>query len=453
VNAYLGAQSADGLGIVDFTPDWSVLAYAVTLAGASALLFSVGPAIRVWRQDLLPFLKPGEHAVAAGRSWFSYTLAALQLGFSVLLLTLAGLAVRSLTIIESADVGFDAQRLLIVRVNSGELATDSTRRLSVLEQLRDRLQNVPGVAAATYVRVTPPFGAPIETVRAGTSSEARSAERNHVGPGFFRLLGVPMLTGAEFSAADISGLTSAAVINQHLAEQLWPGQSALGRTMVYGQAQQRVQVVGVVPNALVHGFRREVRPLMVFLPEHLALNNSGRTTFYVRHSGPLETMAPAIREALRNFDASIPVESLTTMEAALAETTAPVRTLTTLLALFAVGSLLVAALGLYGILAVEGRRRTREFGVRIALGASGRQVIRSVLHQGAVLTAAGVGLGVLLSLGVATVARGLLFGVTPADPLTYLAVVAALTVVSLVASYIPARRASRLDPVLALRQE
>jgi hypothetical protein len=293
----------------------------------------------------------------------------------------------------------------------------------------------------------------MDPVTAGGASPAISAERNSIGPGFFEIVGTPPLAGREFTPDDARSGRSMAIINQPLADRLWPGQSAVGRTVFMGDAEQPAEIVGVVPNAFYHGFRREPRPNVVFLPESQRPEAPGRMTFYVRHTTAVDIVAPAVRASLRDFDSRIPIESMTAMDAALEETTAPVRMTTSLLMLFAIGSTIIAAIGLYGVVAFDMRRRTREFGVRLAIGASARQVLGSILREAATLTVVGLGIGVLLSVAAATLASGLLFGITPTDPGTYAAVFALLSLVSLTASGIPAWRASRIDPVLALRQE
>ena len=439
--------------LIDFTPDWNVIAYAMLLAGIGALTFSVAPAARVWRQQLVPSLKPGEHGIVPGRSRLSSGLAVMQIALCVLLLTMAGLGYRSVSLLGASDLGFDTRQLMLVRLNTGASAAGLEENLALVERVRQRLAQVPQAVAATHVGVVPPFGNIIAGVRGRVSATALPAAQNHIGPGFFDLLGVGVTSGREFTPVDNERTGGVAVINQHLANSLWPGESAVGRTLYFGDRDEPLEVVGVVANALVTGPRVEPRPYFVYLPERQRNRMPGPIWFYVRFEGTVETFAPAVRAALRQLDPRIPVETLLTMDAALEDGRAPVRMISTLLGLFAAGSLIIAAVGLYGVIAYNMRRRVREFGVRLALGASAARVGGSVLGEGALLTAAGLAGGFVLSVGVANLARGLLFGVTATDARTYGAVFALLAVVSLVASYLPARRAARVDPVFALRQE
>jgi len=427
------------------------VAYAILLAVAGALTVTLGPAVRVWRQELLPSLKPGEQGVAAGRSRLSAALAIIQVAFCVLLLTIAGLGIRALRLIDVADLGFDTERLLIVRLNTVGQDAGRDQRVALLERLRERLQGTPGVVGATHVAVTPPYGGITDRVSAGGTQA--QAERNYVGPGYFAMLGAPPIAGREFVPEDARRTTAIAIVNQNLAEQLWPGESAVGRILLYGDVRQPHEIVAIVPNANFTGFRLDPTPNFVFLPEHQRAEDRGFARFYVRYLGALETVVPALRASLRQSFPGLAVDSIVPMDAALAETTMPIRLVTSLLSMFAATSLMIAAIGLYGVVAFNMRRRTREVGVRIALGASAHQVLGSVVREGALLTGLGLVVGFGLSLAIATLARGVLFGVTPTDPPTYAAVFALLTCVSLCASYFPARRASRVDPVVALRQE
>lgn len=438
---------------IDFTPDWRVAAYAMLLAVSGAIVFTLAPASRAWRQDLVPFLKAGEQGIVQGRSRLSGGLAILQLASAVLLLTCAGLAYRSLTLIETSDLGFNPEGMLIVAVTTAGSAAGPEENRILVERVRDQFLAVPGVQSAATVGTVPPFGGITEPVRLDASAAPVVVERNVIGPGYFELLGVAPLAGRTFSANDRARTDPIAVINKNLADSLWPGESPIGRTVLYGERRERVEIVGVVPNSQYVGMRIDPRPTFIFLFDSQRPRPPGQARLYVRYSGSLDVVAPAIRASLRNFDARIPIISMTPMEAALEGATSPVRMITTLLTLFAVGSLLVAAIGLYGVIAFNMRRRSRDFGVRLALGASSQQILRSVFLEGLTLTAAGVATGFALSVAAGLALRRLLVGVTPTDPLTYLAVLGVLALVSLIACCVPARRAASINPVEALRAE
>jgi len=228
---------------------------------------------------------------------------------------------------------------------------------------------------------------------------------------------------------------------------------AVGRTVLVGGQGQPVEVVGVAPNAFFSGFRREERPYFIFLPRRSDERAGGEATFYIRYTGPLDTVGPAIGGALAEVDSRAPIVYMRTMETQLAEITSIARVMTTMLSLFAAASLLIAILGQYAVLAFIMKRRTRDFGVRMALGASAKQILRSVIHEGLRLTALGLVIGSTLSLVSGRALRSLLFGVTSTDPLTYGGVVAVLACASLIACWIPGWRASRVDPMEALREE
>ena len=436
---------------VDFTPDWKVIAYAMALAAAGTIAFTIGPAIRTWRQDLLPFLKAGEQGVVQGRSRLASGLVILQLAFAVLLLASAGLAYRSLSLVNALDLGFNPRGILLVTVNSEGVPEGA--RATLIDRMRDGLTNVLGVTSVTDARVPPKEFWGSEPVRLAGAQQPIAAERNIVGPEYLQALGLTPKFGRELTRDDRARTTTAAVINENLAQALWPGQMAVGRSLLVGAERQPVEVVGVAPNAFFSGFRREERPYFIFLPRRIDERAGGETTFYIRYSGPLDTVGPAVGAALAKVESRAPIVYMRTMETQLAEITSIVRVMTTMLSLFAAASLVIAMLGQYAVLAFTMKRRTRDFGVRMALGASAKQILGSVIREGLRLTAVGLLIGSALSLVSNRALRSVLFGVTSTDPLTYAGVVTVLACASLIACWIPGWRASRVDPMAALRQE
>ena len=437
--------------VLDFTPDWKVMAYAMALAAAGTIAFTIGPAIRTWRQDLLPFLKAGEQGVVQGRSRLSSGLVVLQLAFAVLLLASAGLAYRSLSLVNALDLGFTPTGLLLVTVNTDGVPEGA--RATLIDRMRDRLATVFGVTGVTDARVPPKEFWSTEPVRIDGTQQPLAAERNTVGPEYLHVLGLTPTVGRELTTDDRTRATTAAVINENLAQALWPGKMAVGRTLLVGTQRQPVDVVGIAPNAFFSGFRREERPYFIFLPRRATDREGGEKTFYVRYSGLLDTVGPGVARALAEVDSRAPIVYMRTMETQLAEITSVVRVMTTMLSLFAVASLLIAVLGQYAVLAFTMKRRTRDFGVRMALGASARQILGSVIREGLRLTALGLAIGAALSLASGRALHSLLFGVTSTDPTTYTGVVAVLACASLIACWIPGWRASRADPMAALREE
>ena len=443
---------------LDFTPSWRVLAYAMALAGLGTVVFTLAPAIRAWRQDPLPWLKAGEHSVAHGRSRLSNALVVVQLAFSVLLLTSAGLATRSASMM-TVDLGFDTNDLLVATVRTSGSTMSRQVNIALVDRIHDRLSHLPQVRSVSYRR---PFFGP-QRVQAGTQPQV--VTMHVVGPDYLRTLGVPLIAGRSLIAADRDRVNGVAMINENLANGLWPAQPAVGHVMTFGAGQQSVEVVGVVRNAYVTGFnpeRPDAHPSFVFVAEQPSLTSGDRddspfpgdVTFYLRHErAALEAVSAAIAPALREIDPRVAIVTMRTMEAQLDGVTLTARLIARLLAIFAIVSLVIAAIGQYAVVAFNMRRRIREFGVRIALGASTSQVLSSVLGEGVWLTSAGLLCGLVLSLGAALAGRGLLFGVTPTDAQTYIGVFALLASVALIACVLPARAATRVDPVRALRQE
>jgi predicted permease len=436
---------------LDLAPDWQVIAYAFALAVVGTMAFTMAPAIRAWKQELLPSLRSGELGIVAGRSKLSSALVVLQLAFAVLLLTSAGLAYRSLSMLGAVDTGFDKEHLVLVNVETAQAAATREAQLALLETLTERLRATPGVESVAYIR---PYWAP-EPARAQAAGQPLAVTTTAIGPGYFATLGLAPLAGSEFAERDVRRSTPSVVITQHLADSLWPGQSPIGRFLELGIRRERVEVIGVVPNAVFSRFQRESRASYVFrsIQEEPLPRGLATITFYVRHRGTLDAIAPAISRGIRGADTRVPVTWLRTMATELDDFASGVRIITTWITLFALGSLTIAAIGQYAVIAFDMRRRTRDFGVRIALGASSRQIVGSVIAEGLRWTAGGLGIGFALSAVAGRAGRSLLVGITPTDAPTYLGVFSLLAAASLIACYLPARRAARIDPIRALRQE
>jgi putative ABC transport system permease protein len=447
--------------VPDLSPDWRVIMYALLLAVLATLAFTVAPAVRTWKQDLLPWLKAGEQAVIQGRSRLANTLVVAQLALCCLLLTSAGLAWRSISLMDAVDLYFNKDHLVLATLNTAGAASDQQQNFALLERLRGRLTAVPGVLTASYAWTAPPRALTGMIIQVDAARHI-TTDGNYVAPNYLEALGVPILAGRGIGEADLGGSTVSAVVNQKLAQTLWPGQSPLGRTIALADLQSPAQVVGLVPNGAFSGIgaggattgiRKEDRGNFVFLADRAGRTAPGETDFLVRHAGTVDAVAPAIRNAIREVDNRVPVFSLQTMDAAWTAFTSLPHILATLLELFAIGALILASVGLYAVAAFYTARRTREFGIRMALGASPQQTLASVLREGLLLTGVGVAVGLALSAAAGKVFGSFLFGVTPTDKLTWSGVIALLAAVSLLACYLPARRASRIDPTRALRNE
>jgi predicted permease len=450
--------------LADIEPDWQVAAYAMVLAMLATIAFTTAPALRTWRQQVLPWLRSGEPGVAQGRSTLSSVLVVLQLAFSVLLLTSAGLAYRSLSLLDSGQPGFKTDHLLLVTVRAGRAGAyvaaepspaERDAGFALIERMRERLASLGDFESITYSRRVPgAYFLGTNPVQREGQPQPTAAFIRPVGPDYLRTLGLAPIAGRDLTTADRRGGSRVAVINQHLASELWGGDSPLGRTLLVGDRREPVEVVGVAPNAQFDGPAHDERPRYVFLAEQQTTGNPPMDpTFFVRHRGSLESATAAAGRALAEVDPSVPIVTMTTMNARLESVTVMERMIATLLMAFAVASLLVAALGQYAVAMFNMRRRTKDFGVRMAIGASSSQIQRDVVTEAWRLTWRGLVIGFVLSAGVGIAARKVLFGVTPTDPITYAAVFIVLAAASLAASYVPAWRAGRVNVVDALRQE
>ena len=432
-------------------PDWTLAAYGLTMAMIATVVFSLAPALRSWRVPVSPLLKAGELGIAAGRSRWATALVVVQFAFSVVLVTAAGLAFRSVTTLTSADIGFNPDNILLVTLRVGDAT--GPEGFALLERVRERLNAVPGVEAASYARRVP--GASLlQSTRIRRDDQHRTTGFvRQVGPDYLRVLGVRVIAGRALSDGDRRGGPRAAMINQQLAADLFGNEPPVGHQLTISDRDQ-VEIVGVVADALFDGPNRDARPRYLFVAEQQMPGAPATDPhFFIRHRGTLAAITPLVTRAIGEVDAGAPVVFMSTMTRRLALVFELESQIVSMLAGFALISLVIAAFGHYAVAMFNMRRRTREIGVRMALGASAGRIQAAVVRESIVHAAAGIVIGLAMSAAIAIAFSSILFGVTPVDPITYAAVAVLLATTSIVASYLPALRASRVNVVDALRQE
>jgi putative ABC transport system permease protein len=440
------------------------LAAAVAITLLALLAFEVLPSLIASRIRSYVVLRSDARSGTESRSarCGRQGLVAMQIALAVVLLAGAGLLVRTVARLESMDLGYRADHLSIVSFTApqGALPAGDSARGEVAKQLLDRIEATPGVVAATPI-LSQPFQGQSLYIMKLARAEQPVTERGQnpfvpfefVGPDYFRTLAIPILRGRGFTASDTRGSERVVVVNQTLARQLWPAGDALGKRLVSVNGMTRDTPFTVVGVASDTRFRelRAVEPVVYF--EWDQVQNGFPGDVALRTTRPLAAMLPALRAASRDVDPALVLWQAHTMDQLLAAPLAQPRLSALLLAGFSLAALLLSAIGLYGVMASGVRRQTHDIGVRMALGATPRHVRRLVLGQALSVVAIGVAVGLTAAVTGSRLLRSLLYRVSPTDPLTLAAVTALLLAVAVVAAYVPARRATRVDPMEALRAE
>jgi putative ABC transport system permease protein len=430
-----------------------VLAFAFLMALATGVIFGVMPALHATRGNLHDLLKTGMR-VAGGAQRLRGALVVTQVAVAVVLLVGAGLLVRSFARLQGVSPGFEVERVLTGRISLPEAAYPRERIPEFQRQLLERLTAIPGVAGAATTNIAPFIGGStaIDFRVDGEPADApfRSASWRSVTPSYFRTMGIPLRGGRGVEARDDSTAENIVVVTESLARRLWPNQSALGKRLRPGGNPGAWTVVGVV------GDIRDVE--LAGAPQDVLFLSYQQVpwrslTVLVRATDDPMAVAAAVRRAMRALDPTIPLRDLQPLAENVRTSLAVPRFSTLMLSLFAAIALGLAALGIYAVMAFTVAQRTREIGVRIALGARPARVVREVVRGGAALTVLGIALGVAGAVALTKVLSGLLFGVAATDAATYAAVALILSAVALIASAIPASRAARVDPLVALRSE
>jgi putative ABC transport system permease protein len=437
--------------------DMRVLGFTLAISVVTGILFGLAPALVASRPDLVSALR--DEATVFGKKVRHLNLRNLlvvgQVAVSVIVLVGAGLCVRSLRNLYAIDTGFDPAKVLVMSVDVGLSGYSRERGLQFYSEVLERVQRLPGVEAvslATQIALGDGFGG---TMRgegyAPKPGEDMGSDFNQIGPDYFHVMKIPLLEGREFGQSDTTNTPPVAVINQTAARRFWPGQSAIGRRVIVGRPpydQARV-VVGVVKDSKYRRLTEEVRPA-VFSPFFQSYR--GDMTVHVRTTGEPATMLAAVRREVQALDRSVPLYNTRTLEEQKTSSLYTSRMAATLLTMFGLLALLLAAMGLYGVMAYTVNRRTHEIGIRMALGAQGSEVRRLVMVEGTAIMTIGLLLGLGGALAGTRFVESFLYGVRPNDPTAFAGAALLLAAVTLLANYLPARRASRTDPLMAIRQ-
>ena len=436
--------------------DWRVLAFAAALAIAAGVLFGMAPAIRSTRSMLGDALKESSRTVAGSRTVLGRMLLIVQVAVCLLLLVGAGLFLRTVENLRNVDVGFNPRNLVVFRVNPGLNGYDAPRIASLYEQMTERLQAVPGIRAVTLSNPPLLSGAVNGTSfivqgRPYTRGPHNDINRVRIAANFFETMEMPMLFGRSFSVRDTQGAPRVAVINEAAVRKFFGGASPLGAR--FGSSLETsgdIEVVGVVRDAKYESVREEA-PATMYVP--YTQGPAGGMAFEIRTAGVPEDAVTSIREAVRQVDAAVPLMNLSTQTELIETRFAQERLIAQAYAIFGGLALLVAAIGLFGLMSYTVARRTNEIGVRMALGARPRDVRRMIMRESLVLVLVGIGLGGAAALAAGRLVASLLFGLQPTDTATITAAILVVAGVSTLAGYLPARRASAVEPMAALRQE
>lgn len=443
---------------LDIGVDWRVAAFASVLSLAAALLSGLAPALQASRSDLVPALKTeGLGSGPSSRLRLRNAFVIGQVTMSLMLVIVAGLFLRALQHAAAIQPGFDEQRVDVVRLDLSLAGYREPTGRSFIREILDRTRALPGVESATLSVDLPldggrmGFGGLKVPGKTPPHGESFDADWNIVEPGFFETLKLPLIRGRDFTSADSSSSQAVAIVNEAFARQVWPGEDAIGKQMVAGDndGPRTLTIVGIASNARLIWLTGNVDPY-IYVP--FAQRYSARVALLVRTTDG-HSAIPQVRELLRSASPNLPITEAMPLSSVTAIGLVPQRIAASVAGSLGVVGLLLAAIGIYGVTAYAVSRRTREIGIRIALGADGGAVMRLILRQGLVLAAIGVGIGIVIAAAGSKLLESLLFGVRGLDPVTFGGACLLFALVTLVASYVPARRAMKVDPMIALRTE
>jgi putative ABC transport system permease protein len=438
--------------------DATVLAFTFLVSIATGLLFGLAPALRTAKANLVDSLKDGARGASEGalRNRTRSLLVVFESAIAVMLLIGAGLLVRSLVALQNVDPGFDPNNVLTMRITLPRQKYDTPEKAAnFFGQLETRVAGLPGVESAALISELPLSGQPNDmpfTVEGrppvASISEGFGADFRMVNQNYFNAFRIPLLRGRSFTEQDVQKSDKVLLVSQTLVDQIFPNEEPLGKRLVMAMNDEAYEIIGIVGDIRHQSLGSPAVPTM-YMP---SLQRGG-TNIVIRTQGDPLSIVGAVRKEVQALDPDQPIAAVRTMNEWVAMSVAAPRYSTTLLALFAALAMILAATGIYGVMSYTVAQRTHEIGVRMALGARQLQVLTMVVRQGMVLTLIGVALGLAGAFALTRVMSSLLFGVTAKDPITFGVVAALLIVVAFVACFVPARRATKVDPLVALRYE
>lgn len=428
--------------------DTTALLFALALAGGSVLLFGVVPAFTSTKVDVADAMKGGDHAAGPGRLFFRKGLVAFQMSLSFILLAGAALFLRSLHGLNSVDVGFEREKILVASIDAPKAA---------FPRVLDEMRRLPGVVAAGFANAAPlsantGWNVFVPGYVPKPVEPRDSPWVGFISPGYFAAMNTPLLAGRDFDERDAAPERDVMIVNETFAKHFFEGRNPVGQRIGTTRDVYNYEIVGVVKDSKYTGLREDKPVRMMYVPDRPGpWASSGVSVLHVRTAGDPGALTPAIRDALRRLDPGIVVFDVHTVAEQIDRATLKERLVGVTTTLFGVLALLLAAIGLYGVMSYGVQRRTREFGIRMAIGARAGSLVSLVVREALLMFIGGAAIGLIAMWALGRLVASILFGIEPNDPLSTIAAAVVLAIAALLAAWIPARRAARVDPTQALR--
>jgi predicted permease len=442
----------------DIQMDWRVFTFAFAITIVTGLLFGVAPAWRSTRADVNSGLKEsGRMSTSRPQAFLGKALVVFQVSLSLLLLVGAGLFLRTLVNLRTAEIGFNPQRILLFDLNPPRSRYPAPQRVPLFERIAAKIAALPGVQSSTLSGEALLANSMDDACFRPASSpvtEKHTSLFNSVGPNFFETMTIPMLYGRTFTARDNQHAPKVAIVNQKLAKEFFPHLNPVGQTITScekGATPDAIEIIGVSADAKYDNLRQDAPPT-IYLP-YLQDDDASGMTFELKTAASISSITAEIREAVRSVDKDLPLLDVRTQTQQIEATLSQERIFATLSAGFGVLALILASIGIYGIMAYTVSRRTNEIGIRMALGARSTAVLSMVLRETLLLALIGIAAGIAAAAALTRLATSMLYNLKPTDPLTFCSAALLLLVVALAAGFTPARRAATIDPIHALRHE